>query len=199
MLRGRSFSYVTGRLVNTFCCYRIESMRAFRVWLFLGLISACSSDNSPADGGADAGNDVTTQKDAGSDVTQGTDTGTDAKADSATDSSVTDAKSDATSDAGDAGLMYTLTINDYINWCGVSVNGGATSTMDPQAFQFAPDASVSLHGDTANSGSFYWGYWQSANLGDGGLDTNMDVTIQMNGNVNILACCPVNNTGLHCP
>jgi len=193
MLRG-SFSYVTAHLVNTFCSCRIESMRAFRIWLFLGLISACSGDNSPADGGTDGStNDVTTQKDSGGDVTQSTDTGTDV---TATDALADAPKSDA---ASDAGLMYTLTINDYINWCAVSVNGGDASTMDPQTFQFPPDASVSLHGDTASSQSFYWGYFQSANLVDGGKDTNMNVTIQMNGNVNVLACCPINNTPLSCP
>jgi len=166
-------------------------MRAFRVWLFLGLISACSSDNSPADGGADAGNDVTTQKDAANDATQGTDTGTDATVkDSATDS--------PTSDASDAGLMYTLTINDYLSWCNVSVNGGQT-TSNPQPMQFAPDASVALHGDTANSNAFYWGYWQAPSLADGGKDTNMNVNITMNGDVTILACCPDLNTPLSCP
>ncbi|HEY2365588.1 MAG TPA: hypothetical protein VGH87_04340 [Polyangiaceae bacterium] len=159
-------------------------MKAFRVWLFLGLISACSNSNPGDDaGGGDAANDVTTQKDTGSDVAQGTDTGTDA----------------TSSDASDGGSgNFTLTINDYLHWCNVSVNGGANSAQDPQTFQFAPDASVALHGDTAGS-QFYWGYWQSASLGDGGLDLSKDAAIQMNANVSVLACCPVNNTGLHCP
>ena len=164
-------------------------MKAFRVWLFLGLISACSSDNNPADGGpGDASNDTTTQKDSASDVTQGTDTGTDS---APTDSS--------TKDASDGGSGFTLTINDYLNWCSVTVNGGTPSTAATQTFQFAPDASVSLHGDTASSQSFYWGYWQSANLADGGKDTNMNVNITMSGDVSVLACCPVNNTPLSCP
>lgn len=167
-------------------------MKAFRIWLFLGLISACSSDNNPADGGAgDASNDETTQKDSASDVTQGTDTGTDAKP--------SDSSTDSPTDASDGGSGFTLTINDYFNWCSVTVNGGAPSTAATQTFQFAPDASVSLHADTANAGSFYWGYWQSANLTDGGKDTNMNVSITMSGDVNMLACCPVNNTPLSCP
>ena len=164
-------------------------MRAFRVWLFLGLISACSNSNPSDDGGTgDAGNDVTTQKDATNDVTQGTDTGTDAT------------PTDSSTDASDGGSgNFTLTINDYLNWCSVRVNGGDASTADPQTFQFPPDASVSLQGDTANSGAFYWGYWQSANIGDGGKDTSKDASVVMNGNVNVLACCPVNNTALSCP
>jgi hypothetical protein len=167
-------------------------MRLFRVWLFLGLISACSNSNPTDDGGTnDAGNDVTTQKDATNDVTQGTDTGTDAKTDAPSDSSTTD--------AGDGATTFTLTINDYLNWCNVSVNGGAPSSQNPQTFQFAPDASVLLHGDTANSQSFYWGYWQSANITDGGKDLSMDASVIMNGNVDVLACCPVNNTPLSCP
>jgi hypothetical protein len=167
-------------------------MKAFRVWLFLGLISACSSSNPGDDaGGGDAGNDVTTQKDATSDVTQGNDTGTDAKGDGSSDAQVGDA-----SDGGSGN--FTLTINDYLNWCNVSVNGGqATST--PQPMQFPPDASVALHGDTASSASFYWGYWQAPGVGDGGKVTNMDVNVTMNGDVTILACCPVNTTPLSCP
>ena len=168
-------------------------MRAFRVWLFLGLISACGDNNSPADGGTDAGNDVTTQKDAAGDATKDVtaqDTGSDATSDAPSDST--------TSDASDAGSLFTLTINDYLSWCNVSVNG-ADAGSSPPTYQFAPDASVALHGDTQNAGSFYWGYWQAPNLADGGKDTNKDVNITMNGNVTVLACCPINNTALSCP
>jgi hypothetical protein len=161
-------------------------MRAFRVWLFIGLISACSNSNPPADGGTDAGNDVTTGKDAGSDVTQGADAPVDSPA-------------DVTSDASDGGSgNFTLTINDYLSWCNVSVNGQDAGNS-PGTYQFAPDASVALAGDTANALSFYWGYWQAPNLADGGKDTNKNVNITMNGNVTVLACCPVNNTALSCP
>lgn len=168
-------------------------MRAFRVWLFLGLISACSNSNPADDGGAgDAGNDVTTQKDATSDVTQGNDTGT-------TDAPVDAPKDSTTSDASDGGSgNFTLTINDYLNWCNVSVNG-ADAGSSPPTYQFAPDASVALHGDTKDSNVFYWGYWQAPNLADGGKDLNKDVSITMNGDVTILACCPFNNTANSCP
>ena len=152
-------------------------MRAFRIGSFLALICACSDSNSPPDGGTDAAgtdasNDVTQGSDAPADVTQG--------------------------DASDGGSgLYTLTINDYLSWCNVSVNGGQ-ATATPTPMQFAPDASVALHGDTAGS-TFYWGYWQAPTLGDGGKDTNKDVTLTMTGDVTILACCPVNNTPLSCP
>lgn len=154
-------------------------MKAFRVWLFLGLISACSSKETPPDGGTnDAGNDVTQQKDAANDVTQGT---------------------DSSSDASDGGSgNFTLTINDYLSWCTVSVNGQDAGNS-PGTYQFAPDASVALHGDTANASLFYWGYWQAPTLADGGKDLNKDVTIQMNGNVTVLACCPDNDAALSCP
>jgi hypothetical protein len=175
-------------------------MKAFKIWLFLGLISACSSDNSPPDGGADATSDVTTQKDVAID-TKAPDTGTDAPADVVAADVAKDAPADVTtSDASDAGTtMYTLTINDYLNWCAVSVNGGDASTADPQTFQFAPDASVGLHGDTANASLFYWGYWKSANIGDGGPYASKDASVTMNGNVSVQACCPVNNTTTPCP
>jgi hypothetical protein len=167
-------------------------MRAFYVWLGLGLISACSSSNPTDDGGSgDASNDLNTTKDTGSDVVQSND----ATSDAPVDAPVTDAKADA-SDGGSGN--FTLTINDYLNWCNVSINGNDAGSS-PQPMQFAPDASVALHGDTANSLSFYWGYWQAPGLGDGGKVTNMNVNVTMNGDVTILACCPVNTTALSCP
>ncbi len=153
-------------------------------------------------GTTDAGNDVTTQKDTGSDVkSQGQRRPTRPyRCPSHRRARPTSSTSDASDagDAGDAGLMYTLTINDYINWCNVSVNGQDAGST-PGTYQFAPDASVSLHGDTKDSNTFYWGYWQAPTLADGGKDTTMDVSLTMNGNVTILACCPFNNTSLSCP
>lgn len=96
-------------------------------------------------------------------------------------------------DAGDAGGdgasgTVTLTINNYLNWCTVSVNGGTTTTMDPISVPVAPNTVVNLHADTAGS-SFVWGYWLGVD-GDGGHDTNMNATATVTKNMTIQACCP---------
>jgi len=144
----------------------------------LAVAAACSNASSPSDGGTDASNDVT-QGDS-----------------SKPDGSATDAATDSsTSDAGDASSgQLTLTVKDYLNWCNVFVNDAGPSTADPQTYQFAPDASVALHGDTANTTLFYWGYWGNVNdagaLQDGGQDLGQDVKFNINGNVELHACCP---------
>jgi hypothetical protein len=179
-------------------------MKSLFFYLVLGAISACSNSPSTDDGGTDAGNDVSTPKDAANDVVFPSDSSPDDSSttdSSTTDSSITDSstKDSSTTDASDAGpTKYTLTINDYLSWCNVSVNG-VDAGSSPGTYQFSPDASVSLHGDTADSLNWYWGYWQAPTLGDGGPNTNMNVTIQMNGNVTVLACCPDQGTPLSCP
>jgi len=178
-------------------------MKSLFFYLVLGAISACSNSPSTNDGGTDAGNDVSSPKDAANDVVFPSDSGNDSSANdsSTTDSSTTDSstKDSSTTDASDAGpTQYTLTINDYLSWCNVSVNG-VDAGNNPPSYLFSPDASVALSGDTADTNFFYWGYWQAPTLGDGGKNTNMNVTIQMNGNVTVLACCPDNGTPLSCP
>ena len=73
------------------------------------LVWACSSTPNTSDSGTDASN----------------------SSDAPTDALVKDAgTSDASSDGGakdsavDSGPMFTLTINDYLTWCAVTVNGG---------------------------------------------------------------------------
>ena len=152
----------------------------------LGVAGACSSGSSTGDGGtSDAANDTTTPD------SSTPDSGT--KDATTTDSSATDA-SDASSN------QLTLTVKDYLAWCNVTVNGGSPNTSTTQTYQFAPDASVVLHGDTASSNSFYWGYWGNVDdagvLADGGRDLNKDVTFNINGNLTLNACCPDNGQPL---
>jgi hypothetical protein len=159
-------------------------MKRFLALSWMGAVLACSASTPTTDGATDAGSDGSTG-DARNDV-QTTEGGSDAAADGTTDAS------------NDVGNTYTLTINDYLSWCNVTVNGGSP-TSSPTPMQFAPNTQVSLHGDTANASLFYWGYWQAPGLTDGGKDTNMDVSITMTGDVTILACCPDLNTPLSCP
>jgi hypothetical protein len=144
---------------------RIFSLVA--VFSSLAIAAACSSSSTPDDGGtSDASNDTTQQKDAST--------------------------NDAT--ANDSGGQLTLTIDDYLAWCNVNVNGGSANTMATQTYPFPVDASVTLHGDTDNDAAFSWGYWGNVNdagvLADGGMDINKDVSFNITSNVTLHVCCP---------
>ncbi|HEY1960196.1 MAG TPA: hypothetical protein VGH28_31520 [Polyangiaceae bacterium] len=152
------------------------------VFSSLAIAAACSSGSSTDDGGtSDASND-TTQPD--SSKTDG----------STSDGSTGDAATDATSN------QLTLTIQDYLGWCNVTVNDAGPNIGTAQTYAFDPDASVALHGDTANASLFYWGYWGNVNdggmLSDGGQDINKDVNFNITGNVTLHACCPDNGLPL---
>ena len=60
--------------------------------------------------------------------------------------------------------LFTLTINNYLAWCSVSVNGGAASSAATISQAFPPGTLVPLHGDAANA-SFVWGYWTGTDAG----------------------------------
>jgi hypothetical protein len=157
------------------------------IGLSIAIGAACSSTTDTGDGGTDAANDVTTPKDAtSSDVVTADVTVKDSATDSANDATTSDASDGG---AGDGAILYTLTIDDYANWCSVIVQDGGASTLTPQTFQFAPSTLVSLFADTAGS-TFVWGYWKGTNP-DGGNDTTMSTGITMTGDKNIQACCPL--------
>jgi ABC-type oligopeptide transport system substrate-binding subunit len=150
------------------------------------IAAACSSSSSTDDGGtSDASNDTTQNNDSSKPDGSGSD--------AANDGSTTDG-------GGDASNQLTLTIQNYLAWCAVTVNGGSANTSATQTYQFAPDASVALHGDTANSGAFYWGYWGNVNdagvLADGGTDLSQDVNFTITSDVTLHACCPDNGQPL---
>ncbi|HET7064279.1 MAG TPA: hypothetical protein VFI49_08360 [Rudaea sp.] len=83
--------------------------------------------------------------------------------------------------------MFSLTIDDILAWCDVSVNGGAP-TSAPPASSFEQGRVIPLHGDTANATYFVWGFWTGT---DGGAtDTKMDTTVTMSADRSITVCCP---------
>jgi hypothetical protein len=86
--------------------------------------------------------------------------------------------------------MVTLTLQNYLAWCSVTVNGGGPSTAN-QTLHFAPGTVVNLHADKA-SAAFVWGYWYGT-AGDttAAHDKSMDTTVVMSGNKTIQACCPL--------
>ncbi len=139
-----------------------------RKLLLLGFLVACSSTPSGNDGGTDATVDAPA------------DTGT---------------KDAATDSGGDAGAQVTLTLKNYLAWCDVSVNSGATSTSD-QSLPFAKGAVVNLHSEPGNT--FFWGYWVGTDKADGGEDLNKTTTVTMSADKTIQACCPDTDGG-SCP
>jgi len=80
--------------------------------------------------------------------------------------------------------QFTLTIDNYLGWCSVTVNG--TAYAGPRTF---PEGTVAaLHGDTANATLFVWGFWTRTDHGD--HDTMMSTTVTMTANKTVFACCP---------
>ncbi len=146
--------------------------------------TACSSSTSTDDGGP---------PDSTSDVQQQNDSSTN---DASKDSSTNDGSSnDSGSDASDAGAHVTLTVNDYLSWCKVTVNGGSPNIASPQMYTFPPNTVVTAVGDTANVSAFYWGYWgnvapDGGSIDDGGEDLSKTVTFTITADTTLNACCP---------
>ena len=92
---------------------------------------------------------------------------------------------------GTNGTTYTLTIQNYLDWCNVTENGTAYDPpAEPPAMSFPAGTVVHLMGD-ATSATFVWGYWVGTD-GDTGAshDTNMTTTVTMKANTIVQACCP---------
>jgi hypothetical protein len=98
-------------------------------------------------------------------------------------------------DAGsnpDGGSGFTLNINDFDNWCTVTVGG------NPASLVFPPGTVVSL--DAVAHATFVFHYWlgtDGANSGNNGLDPNASTTVTMTGDKDVLACC--DNATERCP
>jgi hypothetical protein len=92
--------------------------------------------------------------------------------------------------AGQGGpVMYTLTVQNYLNWCDVTENGTTYPASVPPAMSFASGTVVNLN--AAPGSLFVWGYWTGTDGATGtGHDTQMATTITMTSDKTILACCP---------
>lgn len=86
--------------------------------------------------------------------------------------------------------MVTLTLENYLSCCSVSVQGGIASTTATQMLSFPKDTVVALNGDKANA-TFVWGYWVGT-AGDTGPshDTTMAASVTMDADKTVQACCP---------
>jgi hypothetical protein len=201
-------------------CVIVGVMKRFFLFSFI-FTAACSSSSGNGNvGGSDAASDVTTPNDSSTedatndvasndvstnDVETTNDSGTTKDAggsDSGTGSGDSGTgPSDASADGSDGAVaQVTLTINDYINWCNVTVNGAGPSTGNPQTYHFAPGTVVTVQGDTANAAAFYWGYWGNVaadgGLADGGEDLGKTVTFTITRDMTLNACCPDNGQPL---
>jgi hypothetical protein len=89
----------------------------------------------------------------------------------------------------DGPVLYTLTVQNYLDWCDVTENGTVYPASAPPVTSFAAGAVVNLNA-TAGS-AFVWGYWTGTD-GDttSAHDTSMSTTVMMTSNKTILACCP---------
>jgi hypothetical protein len=153
------------------------------------LLFACSSSDSGEIPAAVDGGGVETRTEAGGPTgdsggpldSGGQDTG-------AADGATSDA-----SDSGDAasdGGAVTLTVQNYLSWCTVAVNGGGSSTAATQTLNVQPGTVVNVSGDLS-SATFVWGYWVGT-AGDttAAHDTSKTTTVTVNANKTIQACCP---------
>jgi len=91
--------------------------------------------------------------------------------------------------AADGPVLYTLTVQNYLDWCNVTEDGTAYPLSAPPVMSFPPGTVVNLNA-TAGA-SFVWGYWTGTD-GDqtAGHDKSMTTTVTMTSNKTILACCP---------
>lgn len=87
--------------------------------------------------------------------------------------------------------LFTLSISNAIDWCSISVDYGPSAADDP-VISFEQGRVIALHGDTADSNYFAWGFWTGTDAADldTNMDTNMDATATMSSDRNITVCCP---------
>ena len=150
-------------------------------FIFTGVLAGCSSSD---DGGGNTVTDTggTVNDTATSDTGGGSDT---AAGDTAT---ALDAGTDGAGDLGtDSAGGFTVKVEDYLNWCTVAVNGGATSTATTQTVTVASGGTVALASDKA-SATFVWGYYKV--LGETAKDTSKTKTLTITKDTVIQACCP---------
>jgi hypothetical protein len=180
---------------------------AFAV-LSLSIGAACSSNNntpSPGTGGSvGAGGSTGTGGTIGTGGTTGTGggttgnggasgaggtTGTTGTGGAAGGSSSVGGQSGSVDASVDGPLLYTLTVQNYLDWCDVTENGTVYPASVPPAMSFPPNTVVNLN--AVPNYIFVWGYWTGTD-GDktSTHDMNMTTTVTMTSNKTILACCP---------
>ena len=100
--------------------------------------------------------------------------------------------------AADGPVLYTLTVQNYLDWCDVTENSTVYPASVPPVMSFAPGTVVNVNAEAATV--FVWGYWTGTD-GDttSAHDTSMTTTVTMTSNKTILACCPFPPPAPTCP
>ncbi len=157
--------------------------------LAASLLVGCSSTTSTSDSGPDS---QVVVPDAGTNADTGTppDTGTSTDTGTSSDTGAT----------SEAGANVKLTVQNYLVWCTVSVQGGASSTAATQSVTVPAGTVVNLTADKAND-TFVWGYWVGT-AGDNthAHDTKKATTVTVTKDTVVQACCPfANSPNTPCP
>ena len=101
-----------------------------------------------------------------------------------------------TPDGGSGAL--TLAVNDYLNWCTLTVSGTSQASG---LVNYDVDAGAVVGVTAVANATFTFHYWlgtDGANAGNSEKDPNASTTVTMaNVNKTVLACC--DNATLHCP
>jgi hypothetical protein len=82
---------------------------------------------------------------------------------------------------------FTLTINNDVAWCSVTVNGGPPDTSLTIIASIFPDTVAKLHADPLLG--FIWGFWNGTDDGNG--YTQQDTTVTMTSDLGVEVCCPI--------
>ena len=82
-------------------------------------------------------------------------------------------------------ITYTLSINNYIDWCTITEDGVAFNPSKT----FPAGTVVTLHADPLDA-RFVWGYWTGTDHNGAVHDTMQSTTVTMTGDKSVLACCP---------
>jgi hypothetical protein len=89
--------------------------------------------------------------------------------------------------------MVTLTVNNYLNWCDITVAGKNYVASVPPPTMYPAGTVVNVSGDTTNAQFFVWAYWKGT---DGDLGPGHDkakvTKVTLNADATICACCPLN-------
>lgn len=90
--------------------------------------------------------------------------------------------------------LFTLTIDNFLSWCSISVGGDVPSIAATISKTFSQGSVVTLQG--APTTGFVWGYWTGTDAG--GNDTNQTTQVTMSSDRGVFACCPF-PTSSTCP
>ena len=82
---------------------------------------------------------------------------------------------------------FTLTINNDVGWCNVTIDGGLPDSSFTITASIFPGIVAQLHADPLMG--FIWGFWSGTD--DGDHFTMQDTTVTMTSDRSVEVCCPI--------